>query len=154
MLFVGTQMNGINKKIFTALLVLLPALSMAGGDAVSVRVVSVLEENNAYLIHFMQSDNSPELFTDCREMKVTVKYSRVPWFTWLPFIKSGHPTRKETIDAIEHLRKANREKEPVNFGYMGNGLVPTGVPCSFVSKGLKKIIDDNKLFIVSFHDET
>jgi len=147
-------MDCANRIIFTALLMLLPASSFAGGDAVAGRVQSIEKRANSYLIHFIQTDTYPALIDGCREMTVTVTYSPVPWFSRLPFIKSSHPTKKETIEAIEYLMKANKDNEPVYFGYMGYGLFPTGTKCSFTSKGLKKIIEDNKLFIVSCHHET
>lgn len=152
---VGTKMNGINKLIIiTALLVLLPVFCFAGGDYVAGRVEFVEQQGGVYVIHFIQTGGQHELIKDCKEITVIVKYSRVPWFYWLPFIKSEHPTKKETVESIEYLKNAGRANQTVYFGYMGYGLVPTGQKCSFKSKGLKIEVDDGKWLVLSYQDET
>ncbi len=81
-------MNCINKSIIiTAVLVLLPVLCFAGGDYVAYRVESVEQQGDVYIIHFIQTDDQHELIKDCKEITVLVKHSRIPWFSWLPFIK-------------------------------------------------------------------
>jgi hypothetical protein len=94
------------------------------------------------------------LIKDCKEIKVVVNHSRVPWFSWLPFVKSEHPTKKETLESIEYLRNASRANQTIYFGYMGYGLVPTDQKCSFKSKGLKIEKDDGKLLVLSYHNQT
>ncbi len=140
--------------IFTPLLVLLPAFCLAGGDAVAGRVGSVAQRGGVYVIRFTQTDGQPELIKDCKEIKVEVKYSRVPWFSWLPFLRSQHPSKKETLESIEYLKNANKANQTVYFGFMGYGLVPTSQKCSFKSKGLKIIeLQNGNRAVMSFHDE-
>jgi len=147
-------MNGINKIVIVPLLVLLPALCFAGGYAVSGRVESVAQQGDVYVIHFIQTGNESELVKDCKQINITLKYSRVPWFSWIPFMESGHPTKRETIESVEYLKKANKDNQTIYFGYMGYGLVPTGQKCSFKSKGLKIEVDNGKWLVLSYHDET
>jgi hypothetical protein len=148
-------MNGEKELIIiTVLLVLLPAFCFAGGYAVAGRVKSMAQQGDVYTIDFIQTGNEPELVKDCKEINITLKYSRVPWFSWIPFIKSNHPTKRETIESIEYLKKANKDNQTIYFGYMGNGLVPTGQKCSFKSKALKIEVDDGKWLVLSYHDQT
>ncbi len=147
-------MNFMNRIVIVAVLVFSPALCVAGGYAVAGRVESVAQQGDVYVIHFIQTGNEPELVKDCKEISITLKYSRVPWFSWMPFIKSDHPTKRETIESIEYLKKANKDNQTVYFGYMGYGLVPTGQKCSFKSKGLKIEANDGKWLVLSYYGET
>jgi hypothetical protein len=148
-------MNRINKFIITvAVLLLLPVFCFAGGDYVAGRVESVEQQGGVYIIHFIHTDDQHELIKGCKEITVLVKHSRVPWFSWLPFIRSDHPTQKETTESIEYLKSANKAKQTVYFGYMGYGLVPTEQTCSFKSKGLKIKVDNDKWLVLSYHDQT
>lgn len=132
-----------------------PALCFAGGDYVSGKVVGIKSEDGKYIIRFAQTENAlPNLIAGCKEIETTVQYSRVPWFSWLPFISSSHPSRKETDEAIEYMRTANFNNQLIYFGYMGNGLVPTGAKCSFRSKGLRLFHDRGITSVLSYHDQT
>jgi hypothetical protein len=148
-------MKGINRVIIiTSILLLLPVCCFPGGDAVAGRVGSVVQQADVYMIHFIQTDGHDELINDCKEIKVEVKHSRVPWFSWLPFIKTEHPTKKETVESIEYLKNANKADQTVYFGFMGYGLVPTDKKCSFRSKGLKIIeLQNGNRAVMSFHDQ-
>jgi hypothetical protein len=138
-----------------AFIVLLPILSRAGGDYVSGIITGITEQDGKHIVHFVQTDSENHaLIKDCKEIMVTVKYSRFSWFSWLPFVKSSHPTQKETDESIEYLRKAHKDKNIIYFGYMGYGLVPGGEKCSFKSKGLKIVDDNGRRVVLSFHDET
>jgi hypothetical protein len=121
---------------------------------VSGNVTGITAKEGRTIIRFMQSGNArTDLIAGCKEIEVTVQYARVPWFSWLPFIASGHPSKKETDEAIEYIRNANRSNQLINFGYMGYGLVPTGEKCSFKSKGLRVYRDQGKISVLSFHDQ-
>jgi hypothetical protein len=143
----------IRKIAFISFLIW-PALCFAGGDEVSGKVSSLIVKEGKYVVHFNQTENASVLITGCKEIEVTVQYARVPWFSWLPFVSSSHPTRKETDEAIEYMRNANRNNRLIYFGYMGYGLVPTGQKCSFKSKGLRIYRDQGKVTVLSFHDQT
>ncbi len=132
-----------------------PALSFAGGDAVTGNVTDVSAKDGKTIIHFMQPSNArTELISGCKEIEVTVHYARVPWFSWMPFVATSHPSKKETEEAIEYLKKAKLNNQQINFGYMGYGLVPTGDKCSFKSKGLRIFRDQGTISVFSFHDQT
>jgi len=85
----------------------------------------------------------------CDEFKVTVEYKNVPWYSWLPFVRSSHPTKQQTIKAASLLLDAFKTNRAIGFGYMGGGLIPTEEKCSFSSKGLT--LEFNNL-VLSFHD--
>jgi len=142
----------IRKIAFISFLIL-PALCFAGGDEVSGKVTGITVNEGKYIIHFIQTENAPDLVAGCKEFEVTVKYARVPWFSWLPFISSSHPSKNETEESIEYMRNAQRSNRLISFGYMGNGLVPTGEKCSFNSKGLRVYREQGKTAILSFHDQ-
>ncbi|NTW64677.1 MAG: hypothetical protein HGA46_11540, partial [Chlorobiaceae bacterium] len=143
----------IRKFVFFACLIW-PTLCCAGGDAVSGRVTGFTAKEGKYIIRFLQTENAPDLISGCKEIEVSVKFARVPWFSWLPFVASNHPSKKETDEAIEYMRNANHSNQLINFGYMGYGLVPTEKNCSFKSKGLRIYRDQGKTSVLSFHDQT
>jgi hypothetical protein len=130
----------IMKRKFAILVCFIwPTLCFAGGDEVSGNVTGITVNEGKYIIHFIQTENAPDLFAGCKEIEVTVKYARVPWFSWLPLISSSHPSKKETEEAIEYMRNAQRSNRFISFGYMGYGLVPAGEKCSFNRKGSTNI---------------
>jgi hypothetical protein len=144
------------KTTITVLAFLLwPTLCFAGGDYVSGNIVGITEQDGKYIIRFVQTDNTrPELMNGCKEIETTVQYSRVPWFSWLPIISSSHPSRKETDKAIEYMKKAKKDNQMIYYGYLGMGLVPTAVKCSYKSKGLRVIHDRGVTSVLSYHDQT
>ena len=92
-------------------------------------------------------------------MRVSVVYAPDPWYrvlwTWVTpkaSRPSRHfPTREQTIEAAEILRAADRAGRPVNFGYMGSsGLMPSDVPCTFRSKGLELLDQDDAKLVLSY----
>ena len=126
----------------------------AGGNYVQGRVSEFAGADGAYTFRFQQTEEVPALMTDCLTFTVSVQYARVPWFSWLPLVRTSHPTRAETDAASAALGEADREQRVVNFGYMGYGLVPAGEHCSFATKGLRLIKDGNNDVVLAFHDET
>ncbi len=145
------QIKDMKSILIPIAILLCPSVCSAGGDFVSGMVTDISGKNGAYVIRFVQSE-SRELMEGCKELSVTVEYERVPWFSWLPLVKSGHPSKKDTDDSIEYLKNAKKNREAVNFGHMGNGLKPTGIECSFKSKGLKIIDDQGRRAVVSYYD--
>jgi hypothetical protein len=144
----------IRKIAFISFLIW-PALCFAGGDEVSGNVTGITGNGGKYIIRFIQTENDrPDLIAGCKEIEVTVQYARVPWFSWLPFISSYHPSKKETDEAVEYMRDAKRNNQLIYFGFMGYGLVPTGQKCSFKSKGLRIYREQGKTAVLSFHDQT
>ncbi|MDO5654195.1 MAG: hypothetical protein Q4G39_08855 [Brachymonas sp.] len=110
-------------------------VAFAGGDHVAGYVTEFLGSEGIYVFNFKQTEPKP-LIRGCTEFKVHVKYQRVPWYSWLPFISSSHPTREQTIEASAVLQEAARNKREILFGYMGHGLVSADSSCTFFSKGL------------------
>lgn len=134
--------------LFAALLVAFrPAI--AGGDFVYGYVTEFSSSAGTYAFTFKQSEAKPRapLIQQCVELKVSVAYQRVPWYSWLPFIHSSHPSREQTIAAAAVLQEASNKKHEVAFGFMGYGLMPSGSSCAFLSKGL--LFDDG--VILSFN---
>lgn len=123
-------------------------IAVAGGDYAIGKITSFSGENGNYLFRFVQTDNRAELLRGCREFEVKVTYKRVPWFSWLPFVHTSHPTREGTIKAALFLMNANQSNREVGFGYMGYGLVPADTPCSFLSLGLSL----ESGYVLSFHN--
>jgi hypothetical protein len=122
--------------------------TLAGGSGSPGKITAFSGSNGSYEFTFVPSG----LFdygNKCAELRVRVEYSRVPWYSWLPFVRSTHPTRAQTEQAAALLEKAYREKGEVLFGYMGYGLADSGQPCHFLSKGL--IFYEHGGYIMSFY---
>ncbi len=132
------------------LLFLGPKLVFAGGDYVLGRVLSFSGDAGKYNLTFSQTNiNTRPLIKGCYEFKAIVKYENVPWYSWLPFIRSTHPTKDQTIIAASLLLDAFEKNQEIGFGYMGGGLMPTAEKCTFVSKGLIREFDN---VILSFNN--
>lgn len=86
----------------------------------------------------------------CRSITVKVRYRRVPWFFWLPLVRSNHPSEAQTQAALEYLKAAYRDQSEVVFGYMGSGLLSTETPCVFRSRGLLLGGDEKGRHVLSF----
>jgi hypothetical protein len=124
----------------------------AGGDYVSGKVSGFTGSGGDYSFMFA-ADRTLVGFEACRVFKIQVTYQRVPWFSWLPFVHTNHPTREQTNVAAAALKQAAETDRPALFGYLGSGLVASGVPCTFKSKGLSLNHDSGNEFVLSFHDQ-
>ena len=144
--------SGDKMKCIGALIALLPSLAFAGGDYVSGRVSSFSGADGAYNFTFV-SDQSLVGLEQCKTLTVNVEYERVPWYSWLPFIHTNHPTESQTESAASLLQAAHRTSQPILFGYLGYGLVPANAPCTFKSKGLAIENDSGHEFVLSYHDQ-
>ena len=130
-------------------LVALPAV--AGGDFVKGSITNFVGRDGDYAFRFEQTEAGSELEAGCRGFVVSVRYARVPWYSWLPFIHTDHPTREQTIAAAEYLADASHSHALVNFGYMGSGLAPTGEKCSFRTKGLRLEKEGSESIVLAYH---
>ncbi|HVK56449.1 MAG TPA: hypothetical protein VM532_15660 [Burkholderiales bacterium] len=126
--------------------------TIAGGDYVLGKVATISGENGSYAFRFFQTDGHVDLLSGCREFDVKVEYERTPWFSWLPFIRTVHPTKEKTEEAALFLRTANQEDREIYFGYMGHGLVPTSTQCLFKSRGMALDQEKGEKFVLSYHD--
>jgi hypothetical protein len=129
----------MNMFAITLFIGILSSILYAGGDYVLVDVQSFEEQKGIVKIKIKQIDDRDPLMKGCFEFEVAITHKRVPWFSWLPFIESSHPTKKENQASLGLLLEAYQDKVPTNFGYMGYGLAGTEKECSFVSYGLKTI---------------
>jgi len=132
-------------------LFMLSGLALAGGDSVRGKVSNFSGKDGNYSFRFTLTDRRSELLA-CREFEVRVRYERVPWYSWLPFVYTTHPAKEETTEAASFLLNAQRQNREINFGYMGGGLIPTDRLCSFVSRGLSIYSSDKKNLVLSFYD--
>lgn len=139
--------------LIVAILFVVSSAALAGGDYALGKVSNFTGEDGNYSFRFTQTDGRAELLQGCREFDVRINYGRVPWYSWLPFVHTSHPTEEKTKEAVSFLRKANLENRAVYFGYMGYGLVPTGGgSCSFLSRGMSLEREKEKSFVLSFHN--
>jgi hypothetical protein len=131
------------------LVLLVPGAALAGGDYVPGRVANFSGDDGSYAFTFAADR---ELVQGCQTLEVRVRYSRVPWYSWLPFVHTSHPTKDQTDLAAAMLRQAAQTSRSVLFGYVGYGLVPSGERCTFVSRGLVLERDGDFEVVLSFHD--
>lgn len=133
--------NSFVKSAFISLtLCLLNALSShayAGGDFSQFKVLAYSEMNAVYHFSLEEKQSSRQLISGCKNFDVRVNYKRVPWYSWLPFVHTSHPSYDDTIKALEYIKDAYDSNKDVYFGYMGNGLGRTSAACVFDSYGLK-----------------
>lgn len=132
-------------------LAVVPVLAFAGGDFTSGKITSFSGGNGHYKFTF-DADKPLVGFEQCKALKIEVVYARVPWYSWLPYVHSSHPTKNQTAQAATLLEVAHRESTPVLFGYMGSGLIPSGARCEFNSKGLSVEGEGETQFVLSYHD--
>jgi len=141
--------------LFVVLLFVFTVPAFAGGDYVHGRITSFFELKGTYYFDFVEHSNrTSELMKGCRNLKVRIKYGRVPCYSWLPFVHSSHPTSEQTEEAIKFLHHAYQESHGVYFGYIGYGLAHTDESCVFESKGLQLSpyeVNGTKV-VLSFHD--
>jgi hypothetical protein len=120
-----------------AVVFMLSPAAWAGGDSVTGLISAFAGGNGTYAFHFQQTDAGEPLLLRCREFDVSVKYALVPWYSWLPWVHTSHPTLADTEAAAEFLKSAATSHQPIEFGYMGGGLSDAGKPCSFAAKALE-----------------
>ena len=141
------------KRVTVVVALLLPSLAVAGGDYVSGKVSEFSGKDGVYAFTFVAERTLAGL-EQCQSLKVRVEYGRVPWYSWLPFVHTNHPTKAQTDSAAFLLQSAHQTLEPILFGYLGSGLVPSTAPCTFKSKGLAVERDRGNEFVLSFHNPT
>jgi len=141
----------VPKSTACLLLSLLAFPAVAGGDYAQGFVSAFQAKGGAYTFRFTQTEQQA-LVPGCPSFAVSVLHRRVPWYTWLPFVQSSHPTEQETAAAASFLRAAALQRRLVSFGYMGNGLVGTDSSCSFTANGLKLGKDERTIYVLAFHD--
>jgi hypothetical protein len=117
------------------LVLLVPALAFAGGDYVPGKVTNFSGEDGIYSFTFAADGElvGPEA---CQMLKVNVEYAHVRWYSWMPFIRTSHPTKKQTELAAAVLREADQKSKSILFGYLGLALER----------------DADREFVLSFHD--
>jgi len=146
------SVSGDKMKCVGALIALLPVLALAGGDYASGKVRSFSGKDGVFTFTFVTEQRLVGL-EQCQSLTVNVEYGRVPWYSWLPFVHTNHPTKAQTESAASLLQDAHRASKPVLFGYLGYGLIPSSAPCTFKSKGLAIEHDSGHEFVLSYHDQ-
>lgn len=141
------------KPVIFTLLILFSGPVMAGGDFVLGKILDIKVVNKGHLLEFKQEKGEHSLIKGCGVISVFVKYQRVPEYSWLPFIKSSHPTKDKHDEAIDYLKNAHKQNLEVYFGYMGGGLIPSEETCSFNSKGLALENVQGKKVVLSFNEQ-
>lgn len=144
------------QAVLTVLFLWALPVANAGGDYVDGHVTSFHGDDSNFTFVFVASPPDRPLVEQCVVIEVHVEYGRVPWYSWLPFIISGHPTKQQTMEAGKYLSAAHGSLAPIRFGYVGYGLIPTETTCSFRSRGLvlEHIDADGHAAVLSYHDQT
>lgn len=143
-------------RVFLAtILILFSGPAFAGGDFVIGRITNFSESAGSLSFRFEQTDRASDLMKGCRSFEVRMQYERVPWYAWLPFVHSAHPTREQTEEALKYLLTSFQNSYNVSFGYMGYGLSHTEESCVFESKGLQLDSFDSEgaMVVLSFYNE-
>jgi hypothetical protein len=134
------------------------ALALAGGSAESVRVISLaISDTTDYVLIVAPEPTdgvagySDPFLGQCKRFEVHGTFSRLKGA--LPWTKSN-VTRRAHIEALTYLLNAQRSRQIVKFGWMGNGFVAidANTPCIVRSRALQMIVDGDNTFVMSFHD--
>ncbi len=110
-------------------------------------------DDGNYRIHFKQVRMQGKLTSGCKEFDVAIVHETTPWYAWMPFVETTHPTKEETLEAASFLEAAAKGSREIYFGYVGNGLELRGRACLFSSHGIIKYNDRGRTCILSFFDE-
>jgi hypothetical protein len=129
-------------------------ICFAGGEYSRGKIEHIEYKDSAWKFVFKQTTENKLMISNCDVLTVELEYQRVPWYSFLPFVESGHPSKKQTKNALVYLEHSFREGKYINFGYIGSGLKGTETKCLFKSKGLKLGSDQEGDYVVSFHSET
>ena len=150
---VNTGVSGDKSmKALALLLTLIPLTAAAGGDAITGTVRTFSGESGSYHFQIVRTSEQELVGYPCTEFDITVEYQRVPWYSWLPFVHSSHPTEKDTEAAALYLKEAAQSSREVSFGYMGGGLMPTDKPCAYRAKGLELLGGSDPKTVVAYHE--
>jgi hypothetical protein len=133
-----------------------PAVAGGSSDLVRVLGLSIYEDTSYVLIVAPVRSLTNERATDpyfgnCERFKVHGTFSRLkgawPWSSTLL-------SRHMHLEALAYLDDAQRNRQVVQFGWMGNGFVAIeeGDPCVVRSRGLRLFDDHGKIAVLSFHD--
>ena len=137
-------------KLFSPLFaLLLSAPAMAGGVIwqAEVTFIQVIGEDATIKLENKQTDIISEL-QHCSPLIVKASYEGEPWYqfskTW-----SENTSREQYIKALNKLIVAEENHLPIEFGYIGGGLVAddSDKPCDTESRAL--VIEDGA--VISFH---
>ena len=126
--------------------------SFAGGSHWEGKVTSFERHDDSYSFSIKFSSNEIHLPSGCGMITVNYRYGRVPWYSWLPFIHSSHPSKAQSEEAVDYIEEHFKMKKSIYFGYMGGGLVPLENKCVFKTKGLIKVNIEKIISILAFHD--
>ncbi len=143
----------MKKYLFIILLIgLFAGESYAGGDAWQGRVTSFEKHNGSYTFTMKFPTKEIRLPSNCRQITVNYKYKRVPWYSWLPFIETSHPSYSQSKKAIQYIENKYNQNQDIYFGYMGSGLIPVENECTFKTKGLGINESENIKAILAYHN--
>lgn len=124
--------------------------ALAGGAFAPGTIAELSVEGDLTSFTFERAARKPPLVEGCPSITVKVRYSRVPWYSWLPFARTSHPSEEQTRTALRYIESAYRDKSQVVFGPMGRGLMATEMPCVFRSRGLLLGGDEKGRHVLSF----
>ena len=77
----------------------------AGGDYSLFRIESVVGSAERALISLSVIGRQLVGIDACDSIEVELNYDRVPWFSFLPFVDSSHPTIGDTNRSLDLLSK-------------------------------------------------
>ena len=123
---------------------------VAGGDFTEGTIIKLEGDASSFQMTFIPNE-TPSSIEGCEKYEVSLSYERVPWFSWIPMVRTSHPSKDNTKEAIAYLRNSFNNQKTVRFGYMGSGLYPTNKNCSFLSKGFQLIQSEDIDFVLSFY---
>ena len=129
------------------LLLIFPLCAFAGGTHWKSNILTVDEKQKQ--IKLILKNEKP--IYNCDKLNINISYERVPWFSWIPFINSAHPTKEENKVAITHIK--SNIGNTLYFGEIGKGLVPQEKKCTYQSKGAKILEIENKQVIMFYYSQ-
>ena len=130
--------------IFLLLACFLSGTLTSGGDYGVYKVDSIVENGDISIIYLFVVRKPSSLLDDCERIKLSIDYERVPWFSFLPFVHTNHPSADDTETALNFLHRGMNESSEIYLGYVGSSMLSAG-ECDYLGKGLRvELFGDEK----------
>lgn len=131
------------------ILLLLPSISYAGGEAWAFKVQKILNEGNGYVGYLVPLQSSDKFPGSCKKLIVHIRYSPQWWNPeWWRIV-----SMKKHNEAISILKTSEASGATVTFGAMGEGFLYSKTDnCQIESRALSVFtIQNGSKGIFSFY---
>ena len=109
---------------------LLQSFALAGGSYYPAKIESIETEGTKFELVAVFEDSFGYDTDQCKSITVNGRYDSQKWWSYTNLINE-----KIHLQSLEKLKKAQKENNIVNLGFIGGGFKKIG-DCKYQSKGL------------------